>query len=157
MTKLLDFKIIVLLQLALSPIIINSLGYPLNAINILETWILATVLLYFFSRCWKIYMVITSITILIYYPTATCLGSFSLATAAALLSTDQAESVEYLGSITWSTYLASILLASLPLILIKLTHHTNLPKSDSRTRLIILLLLSSIIILAGYQLSLIHI
>jgi len=107
MIKSLDFKIIVFLQLALSPIIINSLGYPLSAINILETWILATVLLYFFPRWWKIYMVITSVTILIYYPTATCLGAFSLATAAALLSTDQAESVEYLGSITWSTYLSA--------------------------------------------------
>ena len=151
MTKLLDFKIIVLLQLALSPIIINSLGYPLSAINILETWILATLLLYFFPRWWKIYMVITSVTILIYYPTATCLGAFSLATAAALLSTDQAESVEYLGSITWSTYLASIILASLPLILIKLTRHTALPKSDSRTRVVILLIFSGIIIFAGYQ------
>lgn len=132
MIKTLEFVKFIPLQLLLSLVIINSFAYPITLINITETLSLQVLLLYFFPRLWTGYMVITSILVLLYYPTGFYYGSFNISTAAAILSTNKTESLEYIRSIDWSTIVMAILFASSIMMLSKFIRQIELPKPNKK-------------------------
>ena len=132
MVKTKDYVKFIVLQLLLSLVIIHSFAYPTTFLNLFETLSLQILLVYFFPRLWTGYMVLTSIAVLLYYPTGVKYDSFNFATAAALLSTNKEESLEYIRSIDWSTILMAIVFASSILMLSKFIRRVELPKPNKK-------------------------
>ncbi|MDF7676139.1 phosphoethanolamine transferase [Neisseriaceae bacterium ESL0693] len=98
-----------------SIIIIYALAYPPNPNRIIETWLFSLLAYHCFPRLWQGVLWLSVPIILLYHPTATLYGRPSFGIVASLISTTASETTEFLSTISWQTYIASIVLALLPL------------------------------------------
>ncbi|KEQ01674.1 hypothetical protein SASC598J21_005470, partial [Snodgrassella alvi SCGC AB-598-J21] len=118
----------IVLLLIYSLVMIYALAYPPNPNRIIETWLLMLLLQRFFPSVWRWLMWLSAIIILLYHPTATLYGRPSFGIVASLLSTTASEASEYIGAIPWHTYLATILLAAVPLFIVRFNRKAAAPR-----------------------------
>lgn len=132
--KLLIYKILISIssQLILSTIILIALSYPITSVSIITSCCVFLFLQLFFPKIWKIYTILTSVIIFLYHPTAVNYGTPNFGIIASLFSTNEKETLEYITTIHWTTYLNSLFLATVPLISIKLNCRPILPKLPAR-------------------------
>ena len=118
----------VLLLLIYSIVMIYALAYPPNPNRIIETWLVSILLQRFCSRLWCIMMWLSAIIVLFYHPTATLYGRPSFGIVTSLLSTTASEASEYIAAISWHTYVMTIVLAAIPLLIMRFSRHTAVPR-----------------------------
>lgn len=122
------YLLTVVLLLIYSIVMIYALAYPPNPNRIIETWLLNLLLQRFCPRLWHGLIWLSAIIILLYHPTAALYGRPSFGIVASLLSTTASEASEYISAISWQTYLATLLLASIPLFVVRLSRSLVVPR-----------------------------
>ncbi|WLT01328.1 phosphoethanolamine transferase [Snodgrassella alvi] len=122
------YLLMIVLLLIYSLVMIYALAYPPNPNRIIETWLLMLLLQRFFPSVWRWLTWLSAIIILLYHPTATLYGRPSFGIVASLLSTTASEASEYIGAIPWHTYLATILLAAVPLFIVRFNRKAAAPR-----------------------------
>lgn len=127
-----SYAVTLLLLLLNSVVLIFALAYPPNPNRIIETWLFSVILHRYFPRCWHVLMWFSAFLILLYHPTAVHYGRPSFGIVASLLSTTATEVSEYISTISWQTYLITIVLAIIPLLIVHLSRKT--PRPHWRTR-----------------------
>lgn len=110
-----------------SIIIIYALAYPPNPNRIIETWLAALLLQRYCPRIWQWILWLSALIILLYHPTAALYGRPSFGIVASLLSTTQSEASEFLSTISWQTYLTSIIFSLWQIITARLSRHIAAP------------------------------
>ncbi|MCO6506173.1 MAG: sulfatase-like hydrolase/transferase [Snodgrassella sp.] len=141
MTLRKHYLLLVVLLLIYSIVLIYALAYPPNPNRIIETWLLTLLLQRFYPRLWRGLMWFSAITILLYHPTAALYGRPSFGIVASLLSTTASEASEYIGAISWRTYIATLVLASVPLLIVRLSRNIAAPCWGRYWGLLIVLIL----------------
>jgi glucan phosphoethanolaminetransferase (alkaline phosphatase superfamily) len=122
------YLLTVVLLLIYSIVMIYALAYPPNPNRIIETWFLTLLLQRFCPRLWRGLMWLSAIIILLYHPTAALYGRPSFGIVASLLSTTVSEASEYIGAISWLTYATTLLLASIPLLIVRVSRTIATPR-----------------------------
>lgn len=137
-----SYAVTLLLLLLNSLVLIWAFAYPPNPNRIIETWFIAILLHRYWPRCWRFIMWMSSVLILFYHPTAAHYGRPSFGIVASLLSTTASEASEYITTLSWQTYLSTILLALIPLLILRWCKTRPAPHWRARWALMLIVIVS---------------